>query len=351
MRISFFVASLLFVAPAASLRTKVERQDGPVDPGTAPDCTYFDTALDISYTCNFFEKSWSISHTDFVDWNPSVKSDCSGLKIGNSYCVEVNYGLPRPTSKTTSSSPSKTPTPTATGSPKPSPTQKGLINTCTKFYKALKDDNCNAIVATYGTFTLSDFLAWNPAVGSDCGGLWIDYYYCVGVPGTPTAKPTSKPPSTTPTKSAGPSPTQSGIVANCQKYYKAVSGDNCQKVVDKYGTFSLADFLKWNPAVGADCGGLWLDYYYCVAVPGTPTVKPSSTSLKPTPTCNPTAPTPTQPGAVCGCKKWHKVADGNTCDEIIKQYGITKANFNRWNPNVGSDCKTLWLGYYVCVSA
>lgn len=76
----------------------------------------------------------------------------------------------------------------------------------------------------------------------------------------------------------------------------------------------------------------------------TPSPTPSST-------CNPTAPTPTQPTAVCGCKKWHKVGDGDNCATIIQKYGISSANFYRWNPNVGAECKTLWLGYYVCVGA
>jgi len=41
-----------------------------------------------------------------------------------------------------------------------------------------------------------------------------------------SATPTTKAPTTT--KPAGPSPTQSGIAANCKKYYQAVSGDYCK---------------------------------------------------------------------------------------------------------------------------
>lgn len=82
-------------------------------------------------------------------------------------------------------------------------------------------------------------------------------------------------------------------------------------------------------------------------VPGTPTKTTTTTT---TAGCT-SAPTPTQPGAVCACKKWHKVVSGNTCDTIQKQYGITAANFNKWNPQVGTNCASLWLGYYVCVGA
>lgn len=170
-----------------------------------------------------------------------------------------------------------------------------------------------------------------------CSGLWANTYYCVGIPGTPLpSTPVTAPPPTTTTTTttppAGPSPTQDGIVANCQRYHLAGSGDSCQKIVDQYGTFTLAQFYAWNPAVGSSCSGLWLGYYYCVGD-----------------TCNPAAPTPTQPTPTCGCKRWHQVGSGNTCDSIQRQYGISQANFNKWNPGVGSDCRTLWLGYFVCV--
>ncbi|CAD6446761.1 ebb40fb2-5fe2-4202-a0f0-7e45d98b00a8 [Sclerotinia trifoliorum] len=298
---------------------KHPRQDGPVDPGTATDCTYYDTAYDSSYTCAYFEESWGLTHADFIDWNPSLKSDCSGLRIGNSYCVEVNFGLPRPTTtlkltSTSSSSTLTTPIPTTTGTPKPSPTQPGLIEACTTFHYAVSGDDCSLIVAKYGTFTFADFLAWNPAVGSACTGLWASTWYCVGVPGTPTVRPTSTSSTSTSTSASGPTPTQSGIVGTCSRWHLAVSGDDC--------------------------------------IPGTPTTTSStitSTTATPTSTCNPSAPTPTQPTAICGCKKWHMVASGNSCESIEKLYGITAADFNKWNPNVGTACTTLWLGYYVCV--
>lgn len=381
---SIIIQGLLAGSVTAAATEKARRQDGPVDSGTAADCSFWETALDSSYTCAYFQDSWGISAADFLDWNPGVKADCSGIKVGNAYCVEVNFGLPRPTSTTNKPPISTTTTttatiPTSTGPTKPSPTQSGLIDTCTTFYKVVENDTCDKIVRAYGTFTFADFLLWNPDVKSDCMGLWLDYYYCVGVPGTPTSKPTTTGPALTTTAPAGPSPTQSGIIGTCQRYYLAQDGDTCQKIVDTYGTFTLAQFLSWNPAVGSDCFQLFRGYYYCVGksepyddktsshacmwffgldsnislkgIPGTPTTRPPTTTTAPPPanTCNPTAPTPTQPTATCGCKKWHKVASGNTCDTIIRQYGITSANFNKWNPNVGTDCRSLWLDYYVCV--
>lgn len=46
----------------------VHAQSGPVDPSTTPDCTFFDTAVDESYTCDHIEAIWQISHADFVRW-------------------------------------------------------------------------------------------------------------------------------------------------------------------------------------------------------------------------------------------------------------------------------------------
>lgn len=193
-----------------------------------------------------------------------MKENCSGIKVGNSYCVEVNYGLPRPTAASSTTSVGPTPT----GDPKPSPTQDGLIDTCTTFYMAVPKDTCDKIVQKYGgTFTFDDFLKWNPEIGRDCSGLWAKYYYCVGVPGTPTATPTTTTATTTTTKApTGPTPTQDGIASNCQRYHLAVSGDNCQRIVDKYGAFDLAKFQAWNPAMGSDCSGLWIGYYYCIGM-------------------------------------------------------------------------------------
>ncbi|KAH6608260.1 LysM domain-containing protein [Trichoderma cornu-damae] len=383
--------------------------------GVPDDCTFFDTATSADQDCEYFASLWGITVKDFIAWNPSVGADCSGIQVGQQYCVERNYGIPVPSSTTSGGSTGPTGT-------VPSPVQDGIIKTCTGYYKAVTGDDCSKIVAKFGTFTFADFLAWNPAVGETCGGLWLDYYYCVATPEKPTGTKSSSAPAPT---SSVPSPVQDGITPQCKTYYKAVSGDDCSKIVAKYGTFTFADFLKWNPAVGDTCSGLWLDYYYCVGVAETPTQKPTTTSktttsvptqtgivkdcqrwyqavsgdtcagivskfgtftlsqflqwnpavgascstLLPgynycigvtgTPTQPPQpsttacagAPTPTQPGAVCPCKKWHMVVSGNTCDSIEKQYGITAAQFNKWNPQVGATCTTLWLGYNVCVSA
>ncbi|RYP64944.1 hypothetical protein DL770_009099 [Monosporascus sp. CRB-9-2] len=242
-----------------------ELKPSPTQDGLIDTCDKFYFAVN-GDTCDKIVKAQGnvFAFAVFFKWNLAVGEDCSGLWAETHYCVAVPGTL--------TASPTTTP-PSPTDDPKPNPAKDGLVDTRTKFYLAVAGDTCDKTVKAHGTFTLADFIEWNPAA-----------------PGAPTARPTTaKPPPTTMTKPGGPSATQDGIVANCQRYYKAVSGDTCQKILDKYGAFSLAQFRSWNPAVGADWSGLWLGNHYCIGVPGTPT----SPTAKPTATCNPKAPTPT----------------------------------------------------------
>ncbi|KAJ4113117.1 hypothetical protein NW760_014238 [Fusarium oxysporum] len=82
---------------------------------------------------------------------------------------------------------------------KPSKIQEGLIKSCSSFHQASKGEIYAKIISTYGTFDFNTFFKWNPAVGKDCSGIWASYYYCVSVPGTPTAKPSVTSPKPTAT--------------------------------------------------------------------------------------------------------------------------------------------------------
>jgi LysM repeat protein len=145
--------------------------------------------------------------------------------------------------------------------------------------------------------------------------------------GSPTSTPTSISIATTTAASTGPSPTQSGIASNCVTYYQVQSGDRCWSIVNnKYTYLTQNKFIEWNPAVGSSCT-LWANYYYCVAVKGAQPMPKTTDS----------------------CITWHLVVDGDTCYAIGQQYSITAEQFNSWNPMVGTDCASLWLGYYVCV--
>ncbi|PNY28156.1 LysM domain-containing protein [Tolypocladium capitatum] len=182
----------------------------------------------------------------------------------------------------------------------------GATKDCTGWVQQSYGLTCATIEKFYGMST-AQFEAWVSYLSSDSAhcvtqlgsgcNLIQGLYYCIQVNYVSISFLSTSPPTATPTKSSAitttsagngittPTPTQSGITNDCTTFYKVQSGDTCHGIVDKYGTFILADFSKWNPAVGADCGTLWTGYYVCVGVPGTPTTKPL-----------PAGPSPTQAG-------------------------------------------------------
>lgn len=287
------------------------------------------------------DKFGTFSLTDFETWNPAVGQSCSTLFADYYYCVAIP-GTP-------TARPSTTAPPSPTG---PSPTQSGIVSSCSQYYKAISGDTCAVIADKFGTFGVGLFISWNPALKPDCSLLFLDYYYCIAVPGTPTTRPSTSTSTSTSKAPTGPTPTQSGIISSCTKYYQAVSGDSCAVIEAKYGTFTVAQFQTWNPAVKPDCSQLYLGYYYCIAIPGTPTSRTSSsTSEPPTPMPTPNGPQPQQPGIVSNCNKYYKVVGGDTCDVIGNKQNpkVTTTNFLKWNTGIKSDCSNLFLGYNVCV--
>ncbi|ORY65198.1 uncharacterized protein BCR38DRAFT_457414 [Pseudomassariella vexata] len=220
---------------------------------------------------------------------------------------------------------------------------------CSFSWPAESGDTCLSMAQAWG-ITESQFISFNPGV--ICASLIPGQDYCVEWDGSPPPMPsttrTSVPPVTTTTTPTGPSPTQEGIAKDCEKYYLVKSGDTCQKIADTYKTFTLNQFYSWNPAVGKDCSSLWVDYYVCVAVKGTPDQPPPTTTPPPS---DPNKPSPAQPNVNPKCNKWYLVSSGDTCQKISDAYKISLSTFYQWNPDVGSSCASLWLGYYVCVGS
>lgn len=107
------------------------------------------------------------------------------------------------------------------------------------------------------------------------------------------------------TGASKPSTTQDGLIDSCISFHQAGKGETYAKIISNFGTFDFDTFFKWNPAVNADCSGIWAGYYYCVSVPGTPAQKPSATSLKPTATGGVQTPSPIQEGLIKNCNKFH----------------------------------------------
>ncbi|KAF9693771.1 hypothetical protein EKO04_008566 [Ascochyta lentis] len=218
----------------------------------------------------------SFSITEFVNWNPSVSSDCSGIVPEAWYCVG------RPSTLTTRTAGAPSPTQNV---PSTLPTQSGIATACTEFWLVSAEVTCDSIVRQAG-ISLGNFHDWNRAitVGS-CAGLAADYYVGVGVDGqgggseepsktqTTQTAASSRPVSSTtaaPKPVQTPSPAREGMAKDCVRFYLQQPGDLCWAMANGAG-ISLAQFYEWNPAAGSDCQNLWPDYYYCIGVSGPAT--------------------------------------------------------------------------------
>ncbi|KAJ6035924.1 hypothetical protein N7540_000203 [Penicillium herquei] len=258
---------------------------GVAAPGSSEDCTLWYLYQE-GTTCEAVEVLYEISPADFEDWNPLVMdlgSSCEMLP-DLYYCVQVNFitGTYLPSSylvATPSSSvvapgysyiPTTTVTPTIASTP--SPIQTGMVSDCDEFYLVISGDDCATIASDYD-ISLTDFYAWNPAVGSTCASLWVDDYVCVGVAASSssavvtTAYATTFVTSTVTSGSssaplATPTPIESGMVADCDSFHLVVSGDECATIASDAG-ITLDEFYELNPTVGDTCSSLWVGYYVC----------------------------------------------------------------------------------------
>ena len=220
------------------------------------------------------------------------------LVVGNSYCVEQNFGHPIETTPTTTGAHTSTVIGND-GITTPSPTQPGIAPNCDKFHLVQSGDTCSSIASRYG-ITLQDFYNWNKGVGSQCESLWLGTYCCVHVlsflrhPSTPTVENVNthrcsmqmneirltelcsrsqrlhRPSqewsvaALNSTKASNPQWLIAHIVEpQVSDSSIVVTGDICSSICAKYG-ISLSDFYSWNPGVGSECQGLWLNTYCCV---------------------------------------------------------------------------------------
>ncbi|KAM0485222.1 hypothetical protein ACHAPX_001206 [Trichoderma viride] len=305
---------------------------GLASPLVERDCA-FSAYADDGDSCASLAAAWGITEAQFQSYNPNVK-DCSALKSGSLYCVEWTGPLPGQSSTTVVSSTTTSKAASTTSNNVPFPTQPGATAKCTKWVQQTGDQYCADIAAANGV-SLSDFLAWNN-IKADCSNLIGGDYECVAVSGGA---------STTTSSSKFPSPTQPGASSNCTKWVQQ-SGDNyCADIAAANGV-ALSDFLAWNN-IKADCSNLIAGDYECVAVSGTTT----TTSKKPTSTTSSLPGYGTEPGTISTCKKFHLITSSDSCVTIEKQYGITDAQFRKWNTEITDTCNNLWLNYDVCVGA
>ncbi|KAJ5618563.1 hypothetical protein N7528_006674 [Penicillium herquei] len=87
---------------------------------------------------------------------------------------------------------------------------------------------------------------------------------------------------------------------------------------------------------------------------GTIAVQTGTITSAPTTTTSAAAvvtPTPYPADMESGCTEFYLVQSGDSCWSIEQAYGISAADFEAWNPDVGTDCADgIWLDYYYCVA-
>lgn len=202
-------------------------------------------------SCSGVASANGITLAQFLEWNPSAGSTCAGLWANAYACVGIIGGA-------TTTSPPTTTTTTGNGIATPTPTQPSMVGNCDSFYFVVSGDSCAAIASKSGIL-LSQFVEWNPSVGSSCSGLWANAYVCISIIGqTPT-------PTNPGNGVVTPTPIQDGMTTSCKTFYFVVSGSTCATIAQQYG-ITVAQFTSWNPAVGSSCTGLWANTYACVAV-------------------------------------------------------------------------------------
>ena len=271
--------------------------------------------------------------------------DCGGLYSGWYICVgiqsQTSSRISWYTSQTNFTEPASTEYPGYVATEVPdftaSPQQTGIPSSCQNFHQAENGETCTSVLAIYDYITEEQFFEWNPALAGNCKGLWAGYFYCVAnfdegnLPMPPTI-------------TAGASPTGSGTIDTCEKWYITHGNEDCDDIAAWFGTFSAEDFISWNPSVGAACQDIQEEMYYCVGIPGTPTTR--SEALTPTVPAD----QPMQTGITADCTKFWLVSLSDTCVTIIEHSGVDATDFYAWNPAVGAECADLKADYYVCVS-
>ncbi|KAM6527420.1 hypothetical protein FSOLCH5_003490 [Fusarium solani] len=228
----------------------------PTQPGMVDNCNKFHI-IGEKTTCQGIASYNKIELADFFKWNPEVDKGCTNLWLGAYACAGVIGSTPKPT---TTAKP--TVTQPGNGISTPTPIQAGMVSNCNKFHIIGSTTTCQGII-DYNKITMANFKKWNTGINSACSNLWLGSYACVGVIGGTSPAPTT-------TKPAGgivtPTPTQAGMVKGCTKFHEVRTTTTCQGILN-YNKITLAEFVKWNPAVGKDCSTLWSGTHACVAGP------------------------------------------------------------------------------------
>ncbi|KFY72525.1 hypothetical protein V499_07338 [Pseudogymnoascus sp. VKM F-103] len=208
----------------------------PVQPGMVDNCNRFYKVKN-GDTCTTIASSVGVTIAQLASWNTQIGGTaCTGIWADYNICTGVIGG---------------TPTSPGNGIATPTPVQPGMVTNCNKFYKVKAGDTC-VTIASSASVTVAQLATWNTQIGGTaCTGMWADYNICTGVIGS-TPNPT-------------PQPIQTGMVTNCKKFHLVKTGESCDTITRLY-SITVANFIKWNPAAGASCTGLWANTYACVGL-------------------------------------------------------------------------------------
>ncbi|KAI0437932.1 hypothetical protein F4803DRAFT_536864 [Xylaria telfairii] len=225
----------------------------PTQDGLVSDCNNYAIAK-TGDTCFDFAKAHGLTTGQLYAWNPVLGlegANCStNFWASEYYCIGIWATATAPVTA-------------------PGPTQSGIVTNCAKFARAQKGDTCD-VFAARNSISNAQLYAWNSVLGpagQNCGSsLWADEWYCVGISAPPATTTTNAP---TTTKVVPPGPTQSGIVANCNKFAAAIAGDTCNMFAMRNG-ITTAQLYAWNKVLGSNgenCASyLWEKEYYCVGI-------------------------------------------------------------------------------------
>ncbi|KAK7425110.1 hypothetical protein QQX98_000024 [Neonectria punicea] len=250
-------------------------------------------------------------------------------------------------------------TPTTDMTWPPKATQSGQPEDCNNWHLVLPGSTCVTVLNRYSAFMKKeDFFKWNPEVHTDCSGLFVDYWVCVGIRSnataslewststpdfTPPPNPTTHKPTTlVPIDSDfTPEPTHGPMPANCQNFHQAEADESCRDILKTYNYLSEEQFFEYNPALKKNCDGLWKDTWYCVGLGNELPMPPIVT----------TTPSSVPSGSSKDCKSWYYTTGGETCHLIVSMFGTFDYDvFVSMNPSVLDTCEDIKDNTWYCVA-
>ncbi|GIC84370.1 uncharacterized protein Aud_000186 [Aspergillus udagawae] len=343
--------------------------------GSNTDCGSWYTVAE-NDTCALVSMANSISLTDFYFLNPEIDAKCTNLELGEAYCVApvgaittysgytVTGGWATITVPTASFPSVNTAIPTSTGDPGYLyvpvylPTAPGTIEGCDKYqnYSDYGDLSSCTWVAEISELTTDQLLEWNPSLSSNLTtcALQPGYSYCVQRYANQTSPGDADPSS----NCLSVNTIEPGTVSNCNCFTQVdgwLNGDyGCDQIVEDF-SLTLTQLTTWNPWLAGGCDtALYANLTgnderaVCIGV-GNTTITTTTTPTTITPTTTTSSMGPTRTGTVAGCQQFYTIQSGDSCSSVETEFGITFAQLYEWNPSIGSNCETLWLGSAYCV--